>query len=129
MRGGRGGGVGGIGRQAHLSWGTDRPTRWPAALHSGPSGGFSMLSRAHVVGLSVVAGLLAPIAAMGQMAYPPAPTVSQTDDYHGTKVADPYRWLEDYSPQTKAWIEAEGKLTSDYLEKIPERGAIRNRLT
>jgi prolyl oligopeptidase len=88
-----------------------------------------MLSRAHVVGLSVVAGLLAPIAAMGQMAYPPAPTVSQTDDYHGTKVADPYRWLEDYSPQTKAWIEAEGKLTSDYLEKIPERGAIRNRLT
>ncbi|HEX8077070.1 MAG TPA: prolyl oligopeptidase family serine peptidase, partial [Chthoniobacterales bacterium] len=62
--------------------------------------------------------------------YPPAPKSDQTDDYHGTKVADPYRPLEDAdSPETRAWIEAENKLTFDYLEKIPERKRINERLT
>jgi prolyl oligopeptidase len=61
--------------------------------------------------------------------YPKAKTVDQVDDYHGTKVADPYRWLEDAdSPDTKAWVEAEDKLTFGYLEKISYRGAIRDRL-
>ncbi len=63
------------------------------------------------------------------LAYPKAKTVDQVDDYHGTKVADPYRWLEDVdSPDTHAWVEAENKLTFGYLEKIPYRGAIRDRL-
>ena len=62
--------------------------------------------------------------------YPRAARVDQVDDYHGTKVADPYRWLEDdNSDATKAWVEAENKVTFDFLDKIPERAAIRERLT
>jgi prolyl oligopeptidase len=62
--------------------------------------------------------------------YPKAKTVDQVDDYHGVKVADPYRWLEDTdSADTRAWIEEENKLTFGYLEQIPYRGAIRERLT
>ncbi|MFN2475978.1 MAG: prolyl oligopeptidase family protein [Chthoniobacterales bacterium] len=62
--------------------------------------------------------------------YPPAPKSDQTDDYHGTKVADPYRPLENAdSPESQKWIEEENKLTFSYLEKIPERKAINDRLT
>ena len=51
-------------------------------------------------------------------------------DYHGTKVADPYSWLEDdNSAETKAWVEAQNKVTFGYLESIPERGKIQKRLT
>ncbi len=64
------------------------------------------------------------------LAYPKAKTVDQVDDYHGVKVADPYRWLEDTdSPETHDWVEAENKVTFSYLEQIPYRGAIRERLT
>ena len=62
--------------------------------------------------------------------YPTAKKVDQVDDYHGVKVADPYRWLEDTdSAETKDWVEAENKLTFSYLEKIPYREAIRDRMT
>ena len=62
--------------------------------------------------------------------YPDARRGDQTDDYHGTKVADPYRWLEDTdSAETHAWVEAENKLTFGYLDKIPYRQAVRDRLT
>ncbi len=62
--------------------------------------------------------------------YPPAPKSEQTDVYHGTKVADPYRPLENAdSEETKRWIEAENKLTFDYLATIPERKRINQRLT
>ncbi|WP_082439591.1 MULTISPECIES: prolyl oligopeptidase family protein [unclassified Massilia] len=62
--------------------------------------------------------------------YPVAKKVDQTDDYHGTRVADPYRWLEDAnSAETKAWVDAENKLTQSYLAQIPQREAIRQRLT
>ena len=62
--------------------------------------------------------------------YPHAHTVDQTDDYHGTRVADPYRWLEDPdSPETQAWVEAQNALTFDYLSRIPAREKIRARLT
>ena len=62
--------------------------------------------------------------------YPPATRTNQVDNYHGTLVADPYRWLEDdNSPATKAWVEAQNRLTFDYLGRIPERTAISNRLT
>ena len=61
--------------------------------------------------------------------YPKAKTVDQVDDYHGVKVADPYRWLENTdSADTHAWVEAENKLTFSYLDKIRYRGAIRERL-
>ena len=62
--------------------------------------------------------------------YPQARRGDQVDDYHGTKVADPYRWLEDTdSAETHAWVEAENKITFGYLEQLPYRQAIRDRLT
>ena len=62
--------------------------------------------------------------------YPEARKSDQVDDYHGVKVADPYRWLEDPdSPESRAWIDAENKLTFDFLGKIPERDSIRKRIT
>lgn len=62
--------------------------------------------------------------------YPNAKKVEQTDEYHGVKVADPYRWLEDTeSPDTKAWIDVQNKITNDYLATIPQREQIKKRLT
>ncbi len=66
----------------------------------------------------------------GPPVYPQTRRGDQVDDYHGTKVADPYRWLEDTdSAETKAWVEAENKVTFGYLEQIPYRKDIRSRLT
>jgi prolyl oligopeptidase len=69
-------------------------------------------------------------AAQTQFKYPAAPTSNQVDDYNGVKVADPYRPLENPdSPQSRAWIEAENKITFDFLKTIPERDGIKKRLT
>ncbi len=68
----------------------------------------------------------------GSLRYPDARISDVVDDYHGTKVPDPYRWLEDpypYTPETRAWIKAQNEITFDYLDSIPEREAIRARLT
>jgi prolyl oligopeptidase len=63
-------------------------------------------------------------------AYPQTAKVEHVDTYHGVAVADPYRWLEDDNAEnTKAWVTEQNKLTFGYLEKIPERAAIRARLT
>ncbi|MBC7798452.1 MAG: S9 family peptidase, partial [Pyrinomonadaceae bacterium] len=63
-------------------------------------------------------------------AYPNAPKINQVDDYHGTKVADPFRPLEDPdAPESRVWIEAQNKLTFDYLATIPQRDAIKQRIT
>ena len=52
------------------------------------------------------------------------------DDYFGTKVADPYRWLEnDTSAETSAWVKAQTEVTQDYLSHIPFRSALKDRLT
>ena len=73
--------------------------------------------------------LLTATLAMAQLPYPQARKVDQTDDYHGTKVADPYRWLEDdRSAETADWVKAENKVTFDYLDKIPYRNQFQNRL-
>src|ERR1700731_5057733 len=62
--------------------------------------------------------------------YPPAPPSNQVDDYSGTKVADPYRPLENPdAPESRKGIEAENKLTFDFLKTIPERDSIKSRLT
>ena len=62
--------------------------------------------------------------------YPESRQVGVTDDYHGTTVADPWRWLEDMeSPEVKAWVSAQNALAEPYLEAIPERQAIIERLT
>ncbi|RIK77059.1 MAG: hypothetical protein DCC68_18095 [Planctomycetota bacterium] len=66
----------------------------------------------------------------GKFEYPVTQKGDQTDDYHGTKVADPYRWLEEPdSDETKAWVEAQNKATFGYLESLPERETLRKRLT
>ena len=82
--------------------------------------------------ISAVASLLTTflIAADKPFVYPQAPKTEQTDDYFGTKVADPYRELENLDAEpTKKWIEAENKLTFDYLATIPERKKINEKLT
>ncbi|CAN5805733.1 prolyl oligopeptidase family serine peptidase [soil metagenome] len=62
--------------------------------------------------------------------YPSTKTVTQTDDFFGTIVADPYRWLEnDMADDTKAWVKEQNNLTQDYLQQIPFRDAIKKRLT
>ena len=62
--------------------------------------------------------------------YPAARKSDVVDDYHGTRVPDPYRWLEDPdSPESRAWIEAQNRLTAAYLAEIPARATIRQRLT
>ena len=69
--------------------------------------------------------------AMAQsISYPKADKDGTVDNYFGTQVADPYRWLEnDTSQQTAAWVEAENKVTNAYLQKIPIRKKLLKRLT
>ncbi len=65
--------------------------------------------------------------ALAKLVYPEAPRGTVTDNYFGTTVADPYRWMEDVdSPLTTAWVKAEGDLTRSYLDAIPQRTAIRD---
>lgn len=65
-----------------------------------------------------------------QLDYPKAKKVDQKDNYFGTIVEDPYRWLEDdKSEEVKTWVEAQNKVTFDYLGKIPFREKIKERLT
>lgn len=71
--------------------------------------------------------------ALGQSAhpltYPQARKTDQVDTYHGTQVADPYRWLEDdRSAETAEWVKAENKVTFDYLAQIPYRKQFQDRL-
>lgn len=62
--------------------------------------------------------------------YPTSRQSDQIDDYHGTKVADPYRWLEDLdSEETKAWVEAQNQITLNYLSDISAREPIKQRIT
>jgi prolyl oligopeptidase len=70
------------------------------------------------------------VSAQARPQYPPARRSDQVDTYFGEKVADPYRWLEDVdSPETRAWVEAENKLTFSYLDSIPQRASVHKRLT
>ncbi|MBP88358.1 MAG: S9 family peptidase [Planctomycetaceae bacterium] len=65
-----------------------------------------------------------------KLTYPNTHRADHIDDYHGTQVSDPYRWLEDPdSDETKAWVTAQNKVTFGYLEQIPERKEIEERLT
>jgi len=67
---------------------------------------------------------------MKKNSYPVARKGDQVDDYHGVKVADPYRWLEDLdSDETRSWVDAENKLSFGFLEAIPARAAIKERIT
>src|SRR5258705_8124230 len=78
----------------------------------------------------ILLGVLAMTAALGAqgLQYPVTRTVDHVDTYHGTTIADPYRWLEDdTSPETAAWVEAQNKVTFAYLEKIPYRAQLNTR--
>jgi prolyl oligopeptidase len=80
------------------------------------------------IGILILAIWAAPTLAQ-QLDYPQTRKGDQVDDYHGTKVADPYRWLEDdNSAETAKWVEAENKVTFGYLEKIPYRAQVKQRL-
>jgi prolyl oligopeptidase len=66
----------------------------------------------------------------GALEYPPAVRGAVVDDYHGTKVPDPYRWLEELdSPATRAWTAAQARLTAGYLAQTPQRAQLLKRLT
>ncbi len=81
-----------------------------------------------VIGACIVAA--APLAAQRpSLTYPVTATVPHVDDYHGTKVADPFRWLEDDTASAvKAWVGQQNAVTFKYLESIPYRGALLARL-
>ena len=84
-----------------------------------------------LIALTVFCAFLVSAVTAQKFDYPKARKADQVDDYHGTKVADPYRWMEDtpLNAETQAWIEAQNKLTNSYLATIPEREKIKNRLT
>ncbi len=64
------------------------------------------------------------------LTYPSSYKSNQVDNYHGTLVADPYRWLEDPdSEETRTWIEVQNQVTFGYLSEIPAREKIKQRLT
>ncbi len=64
------------------------------------------------------------------MIYPETRIVKQTDNYHGVKVDDPYRWLEDdNSEETKTWVKKQNNVTEHYFSEIPARQKIKDRLT
>ena len=65
-----------------------------------------------------------------RLQYPVTAKVDQVDDYFGTKVVDPYRWLEDdTSARTEEWVKEENAVTFAYLDKIPFRKTLEDRLT
>jgi prolyl oligopeptidase len=88
-----------------------------------------MSTRTRTCVASVCAAALTSSALAQQLTYPAARKMEHVDTYHGVKIADPYRWLEDdNSPETAAWVEAQNKLTFGYLERIPYRDALTKRV-
>ncbi|RYF69477.1 MAG: S9 family peptidase, partial [Cytophagaceae bacterium] len=86
------------------------------------------------ISISLMLGTTAALAQNGRsvespLTYPVARKVDHVDNYHGTSVADPYRWLEDdRSAETAAWVKAENEVTNAFLDKIPYRKQFQDRL-
>lgn len=77
-------------------------------------------------------GILEGWSVAAELKYPATKTVDQVDNFHGTDVADPYRWLEDdvrESAEVKAWVDAQNAVTFSYLEQLPQREMLKSRLT
>ena len=92
------------------------------------------MTRAHALLTNLFMGMLVmpSSATAADPTPPPTKRVDHVDTYHGTSVADPYRWLEDdvrESPDVAAWVETQNKVTFGYLKQIPQREAIEKRLT
>lgn len=80
----------------------------------------------------VEAPIKSPLSVPQKLDYPSTATIGQVDNYHGTEVADPYRWLEDdvrESNEVAGWVDAQNQVTFAYLEGLPERQRIIQRLT
>ena len=70
------------------------------------------------------------LAQSSSLTYPQARKGDVVDDYFGTKVADPYRWMEDLNaPEVKQWVDAENAVTFKYLDALPQRDALKKRIT
>ena len=78
-----------------------------------------------------VLGFTAPALTQGPTFKYPSPRKGDVvDNYHGTRVADPFRWMEDLNaPEVKAWIDAENAMTFKYLDALPLRDALKARIT
>ncbi len=93
------------------------------------------MRRVLIVGATALvfaAAISAPCDADAPHAYPDTKRIDHVDTYHGTEVADPYRWLETdvrNSQEAAAWVAEQNKLTFGYLKSIPQREAINRRLT
>jgi prolyl oligopeptidase len=86
------------------------------------------LKKSFVASVSVLIAC-AVLVAQQSFEYPKTRKIDHVDTYHGVAVPDPYRWLEDdNSTETAAWVEAQNKLTFGYLERIPFRKALRDRV-
>jgi len=80
--------------------------------------------------LPMALAITAVLSAQSPLTYPATRKGDVVDDFFGTRVADPYRWLEDdNSAETKAWVEAQNKVSFAYLAQIPERAKIQDRIT
>jgi prolyl oligopeptidase len=87
-------------------------------------------TRAALLSIALAGALCATAVRAQRIQYPETRKVDHVDTYFGVQVADPYRWLEDdHSPDTTKWVDEQNKVTFDYLEKIPYRQQIRERLT
>ena len=80
--------------------------------------------------VTLLACSTAVLAQPASLTYPAARKANVVDDYFGTKVADPYRWMEDLNaPEVKQWVDAENAVTNRYLDSLPLRDALRKRIT
>src|SRR4026207_1541910 len=89
------------------------------------------MHHAHAARLAFAIALLqATLLAQSSPKYPQPRKGDVVDDYFGTKVADPYRWMEDLnSPEVKQWVDAENAVTFKYLDSLPERDVLKKRIT
>ena len=82
--------------------------------------------------IASLALLISPLAHADAITYPETERIDHHDDYHGTRVADPYRWLEDdvrESDEVRDWVERQNEVTFGFLEALPDREPLEARLT
>ncbi len=106
------------------------PPRAAAGLAAAIATTMSLVTSPGLCSRAAAQALAAADTGAQRLNYPKARRSDTVDDYFGTRIPDPYRWLEDTdSPETRAWIDAENRLTTAYLDAIPQRERIRQRLT